>query len=39
MEAFNVARSAQSDARKSVENFRALSKTERDAVVRFIDSI
>lgn len=31
--------SAQSDARKSVENFRALSKTERDAVVRFIDSI
>ena len=31
--------SAQSDARKSVENFRTLSKTERDAVVRFIDSI
>lgn len=31
--------SAQSDARKSVENFRALSKSERDAVVKFIDSI
>lgn len=30
---------ANSDARASVENFRKLSKTERDAVVRFIDSI
>lgn len=31
--------SAQSDARESVENFRTLSKTERDAVVKFINSI
>ncbi len=31
--------SARSDARESVENFRALSKSERDAVVKFIDSI
>ncbi len=30
---------AQSDARASVEKFRALSKSERDAVVKFIDSI
>ena len=30
---------ANSDARASVENFRKLSKSERDAVVRFIDSI
>lgn len=30
---------ANSDARTSVENFRKLSKSERDAVVRFIDSI
>lgn len=31
--------SATSDARKSVENFRKLTKEERDAVVRFIESI
>lgn len=31
--------SATSDARKSVENFRKLSKSERDAVVKFIDAI
>ena len=31
--------SAQSDARRSVENFRSLSKTDRDAVVKFIESI
>ena len=30
---------AQSDARYSVEKFRQLSKAERDAVVKFIDSI
>lgn len=30
---------AQSDARQSVENFRKLSKAERDAVVEFINSI
>ena len=30
---------AQSDARKSVENFRNLSKEERDAIVLFIESI
>lgn len=28
-----------SDARKSVENFRNLSKEDRDAIIRFIDSI
>lgn len=31
--------SVTSDARKTVENFRNLSKEEREAVVRFIDSI
>lgn len=31
--------SAQSDARASVEKFRVLSKNDRDAVVKFIDSI
>lgn len=31
--------SATSDARQSVENFRNLSKADRDAVVRFIESI
>lgn len=31
--------SANSDARRSVENFRKLSKSDRDAVVRFIDAI
>ena len=31
--------SSTSDARKSVENFRNLSKDDRDAVVRFIDAI
>lgn len=31
--------SAKSDARRSVENFRKLSKEERDAVVKFINSI
>lgn len=31
--------SAQSDARASVEKFRVLSKDDRDAVVRFIESI
>jgi CxxC motif-containing protein (DUF1111 family) len=30
---------AQSDARWTVQNFRKLSKEERDAVVKFIDSI
>ena len=30
---------AQSDARRSVEKFRQLSKAERDAIVKFIDSI
>lgn len=30
---------SQSHARKSVENFRALSKADRDAVVKFIESI
>lgn len=30
---------ANSDARESTEKFRNLSKTERDAIVRFIDSI
>ena len=30
---------AQSDARKSVEKFRQLSKEERDAVVKFVNSI
>ncbi len=30
---------AESHARKSVENFRELSKEERDAIVRFIDAI
>jgi CxxC motif-containing protein (DUF1111 family) len=29
----------ESDARRSVEKFRQLSKTERDAVVKFINSI
>lgn len=29
----------ESDARKSVEKFRTLSKTERDAIVKFIDAI
>ena len=31
--------SAQSDARASVEKFRSLSKSDRDAVVKFIESI
>lgn len=31
--------SANSDARRSVENFRKLSKSDRNAVIRFIDSI
>ena len=31
--------SAQSDARKSVEKFRTLSKSDRNAVVKFIESI
>lgn len=31
--------SSQSDARASVEKFRALSKSDRDAIVKFIDSI
>ncbi|MBP5473959.1 MAG: hypothetical protein J6X92_04270, partial [Bacteroidales bacterium] len=31
--------SAQSDARTSVEKFRTLSKADRDAVVKFIESI
>ena len=30
---------SQSHARKSVENFRALSKADRNAVVKFIESI
>lgn len=30
---------AQSDARRSIEKFRELSKADRDAVVKFIDSI
>lgn len=30
---------AQSDARKSIEKFRELSKADRDAMVKFIDSI
>ncbi|MDE5906038.1 MAG: hypothetical protein K2G66_00140, partial [Alistipes sp.] len=30
---------AESDARRSVENFRELSKADRDAVVKFIDAI
>jgi CxxC motif-containing protein (DUF1111 family) len=30
---------AQSDARRSVEKFRELSKEDRDAVVKFIDAI
>ena len=29
----------ESDARHSVENFRGLSKEERDAIVKFIDAI
>ena len=31
--------SAESDARYSVENFRELSKADRDAVIAFIDAI
>ena len=31
--------SSQSDARKSVEKFRNLSKSDRDAIVKFIDAI
>lgn len=30
---------AQSDARRSIEKFRALSKDQRDAIVKFIDAI
>jgi CxxC motif-containing protein (DUF1111 family) len=30
---------AQSDARSTVENFRKLSKSDRDALVKFIDAI
>ena len=39
MEAIMWHGAAESDARRSVENFRALSKEERDAVVKFIDAI
>ena len=31
--------SAQSDARRSIEQFRSLSKNDRDAIVKFIDAI
>lgn len=31
--------SSRSEARKSIENFRNLSKSERDAIVKFIDAI
>ncbi|MDE7470849.1 MAG: hypothetical protein K2M57_05325 [Paramuribaculum sp.] len=31
--------SPQSDARRSIENFRKLSKAERDAIVKFVDCI
>jgi CxxC motif-containing protein (DUF1111 family) len=31
--------SAQSDARKSLEKFRELTREERDAIIRFIDAI
>ncbi len=39
MEAIMWHGSAQSDARRSVEKFRQLSKADRDAVVKFIDAI
>ncbi len=39
MEAIMWHGNAQSDARTSVENFRALSKEERDAIIKFIDAI
>ncbi|NDV82977.1 di-heme oxidoredictase family protein [Bacteroides sp. 51] len=39
MEAIMWHGNAQSDARKSIEEFRKLSKAERDAIVEFIDAI
>ncbi len=39
MEAIMWHGSQQSDARRSVENFRALSKSDRDAIIKFIDAI
>lgn len=39
MEAIMWHGSRQSDARQSVENFRKLSKADRDAVIKFIDAI
>lgn len=39
MEAIMWHGNAKSDARKSVEEFRTLSKEDRDAIVKFIDSI
>ena len=39
MEAIMWHGNAQSDARKSVEEFRTLSKEDRDAIVKFIDAI
>lgn len=39
MEAIMWHGNAKSDARKSVENFRSLTKEERDAIVKFIDAI
>jgi len=39
MEAIMWHGNKQSDARASIENFRKLSKTERDAIVKFIDAI
>ena len=39
MEAIMWHGSSQSDARWSVENFRALPKADRDAIVKFIESI
>ena len=39
MEAIMWHGNSESDARKAVENFRALSKEERDAVIAFVDAI
>ena len=39
MEAIMWHGSAESDARQSVEQFRQLSKEERDAIIRFVDAI
>lgn len=39
MEAIMWHGNAKSDARRSVEEFRSLSKAERDAIVKFIDAI